>query len=88
MPPSAEAKAREQARRKAEAERIKAVRATIPTATTMNMEQWSILIDDWNGLRPSERRERALDCRGARHDYVGTPIRTRVCRRCLAYEND
>jgi hypothetical protein len=53
---------------------------------------FDVLVESWNGLRPSERQARATTCSRHGHqwaDVVDGGVRLYVvCRRCCAYDMD
>lgn len=58
--------------------------------TRISTLSFDALVDAWNHLTPSQRRERAAECRAKGHTYTKEPVSTRddpviVCRRCLNY---
>jgi hypothetical protein len=46
---------------------------------------FDVLVENWNGLSPMERRERAAKCKGGNHDIVTSPYGTPVCRTCVQH---
>jgi hypothetical protein len=94
---SADAKARERARRESEIRWKAELRRRIPAKKVLNWDEWSLLIEDWQATDPDgsvnqkQRKlqlDRAAICAKTRHDDAMTPIGKYVCKRCLRYRED
>lgn len=51
----------------------------------VNDDQWSDIIEAWNGMNRNERQTFADTCREVGHVFVDTPIDRRMCLRCIKY---
>ncbi len=79
---------REKAKREALARWRADVRRRLPEITSLDFDEWSLLIEDWNALSAKERRAIAASCSRTGHDDATTPIGKHVCKRCLRYTED
>ena len=54
----------------------------------LDFDRWSDVVDMWNKLADTDRKQVRKQCSTEGHWWVSTPIDAQMCRRCLEYAKD